>query len=107
MIWTALAAMEASSEVEDDRAVQSFTSRGGLTRAQNILKAALQFQVGEDQRIHWKGIVGDLDSIVRCTDILAESRSRFGSYVDYIFLQKPAVMPGFLPPKWRSKNEPD
>jgi len=107
MIWTVLATLEDSSEVQGDRVVQSFTSMGGLTRAQNILKAALQFQTRDDQRIHWKGVAGDLDSIVRCTDILTESRSRFGKYVDYIFLQQPAIMPPFLPAGWRSKNEPE
>ncbi|WP_339692388.1 hypothetical protein [uncultured Parasphingorhabdus sp.] len=107
MIWTVLSGVRANSNVEDGQAVQSFTSTGGLRRAQNILKTALQFQTKGDQRIRWKGVADDLDSIVRCTDILTESRARFGTYVQYIFLQKPRVTPTFLPPKWRSKNEPD
>jgi len=107
MQWTVLAAMESNSKVDDDRAVQSFTSTGSLTRAQNILRAALGFQVGQDERIHWKGVARDLDAVVRCEDILRESRSRFGTYVQYIFLQQPVPMPAFLPKAWRSKSAPD
>lgn len=105
--WVIMAVMESSSEVIDDRVVQSFTSTGNMTRAQNVLKVALSFQVGQNERIHWKGVAHDLDSAVRCAEILREGRDNFGTYIQYIFLQQPVVVPTFLPAAWRSKSAPE
>jgi len=105
--WTILAAMEGNEDVGDDRVIQSFITTGSMTRAQNILRTALAFQATDDERIHWKGVARDLDTILRCGDILRECRARFGTFIQYVFLQQPSEMPAFIPKSWRSASEPN
>jgi hypothetical protein len=101
--WMIFSAMENHSEVADDRIVQSFTASGGMTRAQLVLRTAVGFSLDEGQRIHWKAVGRNLDSILARDTLLKDAQAHFGTFVQYVFHQQPQTMSPFVPTKWQGR----
>jgi hypothetical protein len=103
--WLLLSTMEDDCCVGEDEIVQSFISRGGVTRAQLVLRTAVGFSLDEDQRIHWKAVGNNLDSILTCRVLLSDAQACFGSFVQYVFHQRPLNMPSFIPEAWQHPHK--
>jgi hypothetical protein len=95
-----LSTLTHDEEVTDDRMVKSFTTHGGLTRAQLVLRTAITFSMDEGERIHWKAVSASLGSIIKAADLLAEAQGAFGTCVEYVIYQQPQVLPAFLVTGW-------
>lgn len=91
-----LASMQHDEQVEDDAITQSFTTNGGMTKAQLVLRAAVAFPLKDDERIHWRAVSNKLDSILKSKELLAEAQDGFGTFVRYILFQQPQTKPDFL-----------
>lgn len=100
VFWAIMSVVEDRDEVRDDTIVQSFVASGSLTRAQSVLRTAAGFSLGEDERIHWKALGQNFDSILQCDELLSDAQSRFGTFFSYILYQHPHEIPAFLPKKW-------
>lgn len=96
-----IAASEYSEEIEDERIVRAFTATSGMAKAQMILRVAVGFALKDDERIHWKAVGKDLDAILSCSELLAETQQSFGTYVRYVLFQQPQITPTFVPSVWR------
>jgi Holliday junction resolvase len=99
--WLLVSAMEDHCDVGEDEIIQSFIASGGVTRAQLVLRTAVGFSLDDDQRIHWKAVGNNLDSILTCHALLADAEACFGSFVQYVFHQRPANVPSFVPETWQ------
>lgn len=104
IIWILFSAMEERCDANDNGFVQEFVASGGMTRAQLILRTAAGFRLNEEQRIHWKVIGTNLDTIVNSRDLLCQSQTYLGTFVRYIFHVQPKNIPRFLPKQWEFRN---
>ena len=77
-----------------------------MTRAQLVLRTAVGFSLKEGQRIHWKTVGKNLDSVLTRDVLLREAQARFGTFVQYVFHQQPQIMPPFVPQNWRDSEIP-
>lgn len=102
--WMIFSAMEDHSDAAGDTIVQSFTASGGMTRAQLVLRTAVGFSLDDGQRIHWKAVGRNLDSILTRDTLLNDAEARFGTFVQYVFHQQPQTMPSFVPKKWHGRE---
>jgi Holliday junction resolvase len=103
--WLLISAMEDHCDVGEDEIVQSFIASDGVTRAQLVLRTAVGFSLDDDQRIHWKAVGNNLDSILTCRALLADAQAHFGSFVQYVLYQQPVNMPSFVPEAWQHPHE--
>ena len=104
--WMIFSAVEDHSDVDDELIVQSFSASGSMTRAQLVLRTAVGFALKRDQRIHWKAVGKNLDSILTRDALLTDAQARFGTFVRYVFHQQPRIMPAFVPKNWRGSQVP-
>ena len=100
IIWAVFATLEEHQDITDDGFTQSFVASGGMIRAQDILRTAASFPLGENQRIDWKAIGSDLDALLSSHELSSQLGIHFGSFVRYIFHQQPQTKPYFLPKNW-------
>jgi hypothetical protein len=68
----------------------------GFTRAQLVLRTAVGFAAGPDQRVHWKDVHADLNSVLTAQQVLEEAASCFGTFMQYVLYQRPEEVPTFL-----------
>ena len=101
VVWTIFANIEAHQIVTDNGFSQSFITSGGLTRAQDILRTAASFGLDDNQRIDWKAIGSNLNSVLRSEDLSGSLGEHFGSFIRYVFHQQPQATPSFVPEGWR------
>jgi hypothetical protein len=102
--WAILSVAKYDEEVTDEGLFQSYTASGGMTRAQLVLRTAVGFSAGENERIHWKNVAESLDSILTNEALLTDAQARFGTFMQYIFLQQPRQVPDFLPSTWKGSR---
>jgi len=101
--WMIFSALDNRCDVNDETIVQSFTASGGMTRAQLVLRTAVGFALNEGQRIHWKAVGKNLDSVLTRDALLTDAQARFGTFVEYVFHQQPQIMPNFVPKNWQGR----
>ena len=101
IMWTIFASMEEHQDVTEDGFTQSFVATGGMTRAQDILRAAASFRLDENERIDWKSIGANLDAVLSCGELASQLGNHFGSFIRYVFHQQPRKQCAFLPSGWR------
>jgi Holliday junction resolvase len=102
--WAILSVLAHDEEVTDEGFCQSYTASGGMTRAQLVLRTAVGFSAGENERIHWKNVAESLDSILTSEALLSDAQAHFGSFMQYIFHQQPRQVPDFLPSTWKGRD---
>jgi Holliday junction resolvase len=102
IMWMIFSAMDHREQVHENAIIQSFLANGGMTRAQLVLRTAVGFSLAEEERIHWKVVGENLDTILTSRGLLADAQARFGSFVQYIFHQEPQTIPTFLPAYWHA-----
>jgi hypothetical protein len=103
LAWMIFSAVEDRQEVTENGIVQSFVTSGGFTRAQLVLRTAVGFSLNDEERIHWKTVGSNLDSVLTCDSLLADVQGHFGTLVQYVFHQQPRSIPHFLPLSWRGR----
>jgi hypothetical protein len=100
LFWAILSVVQDHDEVQDDTIVQSFLASGSLTRAQLVLRTAAGFSLKEGERIHWKEVGRDFDSVLKSNDLLRDAQANFKTFVSYVLYQQPQEIPSFLPTNW-------
>lgn len=106
LFWAILSVVRDHDEVQDDTIVQSFLASGSLTRAQLVLRTAAGFSLKEGERIHWKEVGRDFDSVLRSNDLLSDAQANFKTFVSYVLYQQPQEIPSFLPKNWPGRELP-
>ena len=100
IFWILLSAMEEQLNVSDEGFVLKFAASGGMTRAQLILRTAASFLLNDEQRIHWKSLGANLDTVISSREIISQAQIYLGTFVQYIFHLQPQNPPQFVPDEW-------
>lgn len=105
IVWTLLSATDERQSLGEDNLVQAFIAPGKLTRAQLVLRTAASVLIGNQQRIHWKRIGENLDSVVSSREVRAQAFASLGTFIQFVLYQAPHTAPHFLPDGWLVHRE--
>lgn len=103
--WTLLATSElvqSSTEVEFR---ESFLSTGASIRAQSVLRSVVGYRTQENERIHWSDVGRELGTLLRCNELSSSLDRSFGTFIQYVFLQRPHHWPDWVPENWKGPRE--